>query len=570
MIPGSIPTKSTLIDALDLATLPKSLGSSTSFRFASSTKGDHTQAQRKSLAGDARFGKKMLQEFQKNDAEFFLKTKYKAEPNGDYYFQPEDKNQKGPLAFHDKDTQLTAASEKPEDAAEAMVALARTKGWTSIQVSGTPEFQKRVIEAARKYGVEVKSPTEEMTTPRAAEQSGESTAPGPQTNTKPPPVTVTDLSSDTPPETDDPQNTIKSSLLGVEKNTEEPIPNELKKKVTFGEDVKIEFDPDEPISTVTRKGLPREVEFDQEKSSATNPFNQISIKLRPLPPLAKKAFPNIVGLNDEHFAVKGPDSKVRRFPIDKGTAYPIREDNRDDVYVGRTLAKQSDVIYDANESMIEQTISEYEFNEKRMDFVYKVNGKPVSNSSKNKCFELYELPNGKWMIPQNELRACTNACEYMLLSEGKSESELDKDQISENLSFGSRRTLEQQVDSLKNKTDQEVVVFETNGMNGRDSVKKLEEMLTQFGPCIFSNGGHARILDAIEKDKDGNNIFSVRDPFSGSCLKIKDNELFWAGAAETAKCDLGIKAADQDKERSWDAIFLKPANSKSETIGDKD
>lgn len=79
---------------------------------------------------------------------------------------------------------FTTPPMQPEDA-EAIAALAKAKGWTSVKVFGSPEQMKMLAEAARQAGIEVvnygppaqKKPAE--TTPEAATQTASAATPAP-------------------------------------------------------------------------------------------------------------------------------------------------------------------------------------------------------------------------------------------------------------------------------------------------------------------------------------------------------------------------------------------------------
>ncbi len=220
--------------------------------------------------------------------------------------------------------------------------------------------------------------------------------------------------------------------------------------------------------------------------------------------------------------------------------------------MGRTLAKQLDLMYDAHSDSILERKAGYVMDAQCATVWFEVDGKPVSSICEYPL--AYALPDGSWMIPQPELRACTYACEEMLLAEGKSKAEV-LEQFSDPCSklrpgrgsAFSRREPDDVCDSLEQRSGCKPVVIEGDGLTSQDVIQNLKAGLAAHGPCIFEVNDHARILDAIEETADGL-LLTVRDPFSATVLKIKPHETFWTRRME------GDPTAT--KSRKWDAIFL--------------
>lgn len=79
-----------------------------------------------------------------------LDQKFKSDGD-DYYF----KDRAGLPAMHDSGQKITTVHNDPR-AAEATVLLAQAKGWTSLQVTGHPDFKREVWMQAQLKGLEVK------------------------------------------------------------------------------------------------------------------------------------------------------------------------------------------------------------------------------------------------------------------------------------------------------------------------------------------------------------------------------------------------------------------------------
>ncbi len=158
------------------------------------------------------------------------------------------------------------------------------------------------------------------------------------------------------------------------------------------------------------------------------------------------------------------------------------------------------------------------------------------------------------MVPQTELRDCMYACEEMLLAEEKTSAEVIE-QMKNYEIVGVRRNTDVLLDSLRDRSGYEPLLYDIKEAPAPASLEFLKGEIDKYGPCIFMSRGHARILDDIEKTSEGY-MLSVRDPFSGSFLKIKDHEEFWCNDRPVKDSSNHISKTDEEAPRYWQAVFI--------------
>jgi hypothetical protein len=280
-------------------------------------------------------------------------------------------------------------------------------------------------------------------------------------------------------------------------------------------------------------------------------------RLLPFPPAIRQSHPPCLASNDHHFAVLGEDGVVRRFPPDNGasTLYPVfdREGRMLDARsIGETFKKQLAFYYDAHADAIIDRRAGYMFDPDTNLLVYHVYGQPVDSLTDR--IEAYLVAPGKWMIPQDEVRGCTYACEDMLLAEGEPPEAVAR-QLGGQGSLGTygvdgRRSSREIVESLGMRSGRQPVAVDANAWTMERSIEVLQAMLEQHGPCILSTVGHARMLDGISRQSD-DWVFDMRDPFTGTTAGILNHEGLWAPAWGRDMTPL-----DPRRERTWHAIFL--------------
>lgn len=150
-------------------------------------------------------------------------------------------------------------------------------------------------------------------------------------------------------------------------------------------------------------------------------------------------------------------------------------------------------------------------------------------------FDAYLMRNGKFMVPQPGFRDCTYACELMM--------RLDHDNTlidsgSGPRDRGTRRTMEDIVKSLREKTGKEPalfsyenIIYKRNLMGGlhqtrKDALRDLGEKIDRMGSCIISKGGHVVMLDGVREHK-GEFYLKIREPFHAESVEFKDTKEFF-------------------------------------------
>ena len=296
---------------------------------------------------------------------------------------------------------------------------------------------------------------------------------------------------------------------------------------------------------------------------------QATLPVEVWPDSVREHFPFLIAQNRDHLFFEGPDGKVRRYPVDLGAFSGRPADHyiegADETQpgwatIGEAVMRDKQVIYDAHrDAIVGKPIAEYTLDLDTATMAFEVNGRKVKSVLDS--IGVYSLPGNKWMVPQPELRACTYACTEMLLAEGKSLHKVTQqmaDFVDDMMGETTRQTLEEEVAALESKAGRRAYVVKNETRDAAESIALLEEALARNGPCILSIQGHDRILDKIEHGPDGA-VLSVRDPFTGSCLRIKDHEGFWA-PRETGS---GKLEATRAGPRTWEAIFLPPESAGS-------
>ena len=233
----------------------------------------------------------------------------------------------------------------------------------------------------------------------------------------------------------------------------------------------------------------------------------------------------IFEINVMHSFVKCSDGEIRRFP----GFVSVNDDNFESQI-------KNGQIYDSEKRFIVEQTAGYQFDESTGKGAFKVRGKSQTPAYSEKGWEVYQLDNGRTMVPQPSFMACTHACEAMMLLDKKLISPQD---LLKKFGYGTGitegRDPDKYVPSLKRNAGIEPLV--ANFKLGTKEIKKLQELLRQHGPCMVDPGGHVRILDDIRTEK-GKYHFVIRDPFHGTVNVIKQHDKLFYG------------------EKGVDAIFL--------------
>lgn len=205
--------------------------------------------------------------------------------------------------------------------------------------------------------------------------------------------------------------------------------------------------------------------------------------------------------------VRCADGEIRRFP---GTfdANP-------------TFKSQikSGMIYDSDKKHIVTCVAGYKFNSKDGTGAFEVEGVKQKPVFKDGNIEVYKLGKNRHMVPQPNFRSCTYACENMLLMD-QGYLRPDKPLIMPD----TRRESPEILKSIKQNTrGVDPIVFEISldpKKTNSAAIKDLKNKIEKFGPCLFTIGGHDRMLDEIQ-EKNGKFFFTIRDPFHGTCNVVE-------------------------------------------------
>ncbi len=233
----------------------------------------------------------------------------------------------------------------------------------------------------------------------------------------------------------------------------------------------------------------------------------------------------------EYFQFHEKDGKIRRFPPSPNfNATKFISD----------LKKE--IIYDSKAEHIKKEIAGYQIDKEKKEGAFYVNGKPQSPDFTNFVYFVYSLNDGRYLVPQAEVRGCTYACEEMLLLDHGCLTIEDLKNKKEILDHrGSFRNMVDVVASIKRRITNhkkrlkyykvKIKTFEKlhASESGKDSpIESLRKLIEKHGPCIFIFCGHAIMLDKIEINKaSGERLFTTRDPFHGTCNQIIESIDFW-------------------------------------------
>ena len=227
--------------------------------------------------------------------------------------------------------------------------------------------------------------------------------------------------------------------------------------------------------------------------------------------------------------VRCSDGVVRRFPS---------ADSNGEVYGNQIRGGR---IYDIPADFVTNRIGGFELTEDGRHAAFMVNGYHVSPIRFDGKFKAYPLPNNRVMVPQVGFRACTVACEQMML--------FDHGYIGFDNTHGytvpqplleSRGEIPSFMHSLQSFTGvapvlvEHQISYKTNRLGAshesrvhawRDIADKIDEM----GPCSLWNKGHVLMLDRIREEK-GKFYLTIREPFHGTSLEFRDSEKFFPDA----------------------------------------
>jgi hypothetical protein len=240
--------------------------------------------------------------------------------------------------------------------------------------------------------------------------------------------------------------------------------------------------------------------------------------LVPYPDALRRASKNFATAeNARHHVVEGPDRILRRFPADYGPQAPFGERT----LLGVDLQRMVRSIYDPAPTLTKAIHAGYIVDANNASLDYAVGGKchvaPLTVNS----FEAFELAGGKWMVPQPDIRGCSQAAEAMLLAEGKSAPAMREILRKLNaLATIERRTAEECIASLHANAGRPPIVKDITANDPQTAVNVFAALI-QHGPAMLLGDGHVVVLDA-KCEGDGPITLAVREPMQGSYREISD------------------------------------------------
>jgi hypothetical protein len=229
--------------------------------------------------------------------------------------------------------------------------------------------------------------------------------------------------------------------------------------------------------------------------------------------------------------VRCSDGRIRRFPPSHGPSKKYNEQLRDGM------------IYDSPSHLVTQRIGSIEPSEDLTQASFVVSDYSISPITVGP-YAAYPLPSGQFMVPQMTFLDCTNACELMMLLDHGDVSVDDKYVPN---SSDMRRRLHNLSDTLQSRTGRTSHITKhsinyNDGLFSRHPSRKetwrdISSKIDQMGSCILAKGdggGHVIMLDKVLEEK-GKFYLTVREPFHGSNLEIKDSPEFFRDEFEAKK-----------------------------------
>jgi hypothetical protein len=133
---------------------------------------------------------------------------------------------------------------------------------------------------------------------------------------------------------------------------------------------------------------------------------------------------------------------------------------------------------------------------------------------------------GKHLVPQPTHKACLTACAHMLLLDHGCETAQEAvDRLSDARRYDRRLETEDIVAQLQQQlAGSDKKVLYPPMPNDRDEFLQVLQAHLKQGPAIVDNGGHAMVLDAVRKEENGDLLLSIREPFHGAFLEVKNSQ----------------------------------------------
>ncbi len=234
---------------------------------------------------------------------------------------------------------------------------------------------------------------------------------------------------------------------------------------------------------------------------------------------------NIMGGGPIGIFVRGSDGRIRRFAVDTEGKVPTRGCSKiAGEPISMSLRRQFNYIYDAPRTDVIEMLGEYMLSAANDSVSYQYKGQACERvKGGSERMAAYELSPGKWMIPQAVFRGCTAACVDMLVAEGASRDQVKKLINVEHVD--ARREIKEYVASLEKKSGRSAWVVECEATEEKFA-EILHGNIKKYGPCIYSQGGHVVVVDAVEwPHASSSPVFTVREPFTGAYLKMTGKAL---------------------------------------------
>jgi hypothetical protein len=248
------------------------------------------------------------------------------------------------------------------------------------------------------------------------------------------------------------------------------------------------------------------------------------------PESVRAQYPQLAGRSLGDQFIKGTDGRIRRFPgecVTHGSVIPGYVH-----VIDPSLLEQSGMMADYAQSGGSQVRAGYNFDEIARTASFQVGDHAVA--SLLPWCGVYPLEGGTYLIPALNMASDAQACEHMLLAQGKTQEQVvvqlrTYDGVR---AFAPTRAMDRVFRSLCRRLGAMPLRMPLKGLSHGDGIAQLEQALAHHGPCILGRNGKAVMLDAIETDSKGTWLL-IRDPMTCSQIRIPDSKEFWEASHST-------------------------------------
>jgi hypothetical protein len=261
-----------------------------------------------------------------------------------------------------------------------------------------------------------------------------------------------------------------------------------------------------------------------------------SMKIWLYPPRVRASYPELVGRSvGDHF-IKGADGSIRRFPggyVTHGVVVPGYAHLLD-----YALLCRIGMMADYSQMPGARVLAGYRLQASSAMVSFMANDEPLRSLVRD--YGVYELEDGAYLVSAHNMASDAEACENMLLAQGKSRDEVIEQlrQYDSARAFAPHTAVNRVIRSLTLRLWARPLrlTFDTQGHGV--VISRLQEALRMHGPGILSRKGRMVMLDAIETDSQGTWLV-IRDPITCSRTRIPDKREFWeADDTTTAATDV--------------------------------